>query len=181
MARKSRSSLSIKLSAAAIAAAVAIQVGNSGMTVSEAGVDLVMRSEDCRVAVYRDAVGLPTAGCGHLVTDGEYRVGQTLTEPEIRDLIVDDLSPTVECVNKGIKGIKGSKTTQGQFDAFVDLTFNIGCGRFLRSTALRCHRNGDAQCATTGIGLWNKAGGRVLSGLVRRRNADIERYRSRDE
>lgn len=179
MSRKSRaSSLSIKLSAAAIAAAVALQVGNGGMTVSEAGVDLVMQSEDCRVAVYRDAVGLPTAGCGHLVTDGEYRVGQTLTEPEIRDLIVDDLSPTVECVNRGIKG---SKTTQGQFDAFVDLTYNIGCGRFLRSTALKCHINGDAQCATTGIGLWNKAGGRVLNGLVRRRNADIEMYRSRDE
>lgn len=179
MPRKSRaSSLSIKLSAAAIAAAVAIQVGNGGMTVSEAGVDLVMQSEDCRVAVYRDAVGLPTAGCGHLVTDGEYRVGQTLTEPEIRDLIVDDLSPTVECVNRGIKG---SKTTQGQFNAFVDLTFNIGCARFLRSTALKCHLKGDAQCATTGIGLWNKAGGRVLSGLVRRRNADIEMYRSHDD
>lgn len=179
MPRKGRSSsLSVKLSAAAIAAAVAIQVGNGGMTVSEAGVDLVMQSEDCRVAVYRDAAGLPTAGCGHLVTDGEYRVDQNLTEHEIRDLIVDDLSPTVECVNKGIKG---SKTTQGQFDAFVDLTFNIGCGRFLRSTALTCHLKGDVQCATTGIGLWNKAGGRVLRGLVLRRNADIEMYRSHDD
>lgn len=177
MTRKGRSSsLSVKLSAAAIAAAVAVQVGDGGMTVSEAGVDLVMQSEDCRVAVYRDAAGYPTAGCGHLVTDGEYRVGQQLTEAEIRDIFVDDLVPTVECVNKGIKG---SKTTQGQFNAFVSLAYNIGCGWFLRSTALKCHLKGDVQCAINGIGMWVKAGGRVLSGLVNRRKAEQEMYRGK--
>ncbi|MBK8132606.1 MAG: lysozyme [Gammaproteobacteria bacterium] len=176
MARKSRSSLSVKLSAAAIAAAVAVHVEDRGMSVSEAGVDLVMRSEDCRVAVYRDAVGYPTAGCGHLVTDGEYRVGHRLTEAEIRDIFVDDLVPTVECVNKGIKG---SQATQGQFNAFVSLAYNIGCGRFLRSTALKCHLKGDVQCAINGIGMWVKAGGRVLSGLVNRRKAEQEMYRGK--
>lgn len=179
MARPTRaSSLSVKLSAAIVAAAVAVQVGDRGMSISERGVDLAMRFEDCRVAVYRDPVGLPTAGCGHLVTDGGYRVGQKLTEPEIRALLVDDLVPAVECVNQGVKGVK---TTQGQFDALVDLTYNVGCGQFLRSTALRCHLAGDADCAVRGIAMWNKAGRRVLKGLVRRRAAEIELYRSRHD
>lgn len=177
MARKSRSSsLSVKLSAVAIAAAVAVRVGDSGMSVSEAGVALTMQFEDCRVAVYRDPVGLPTAGCGHLVTgDDRYRVGQKLSEAQIQALIVEDLEPSVECVNDALDE---KKTTQGQFDAFVDLAYNIGCSAFRHSTALRCHLAEDIAGAARGIAMWNKAGGRVLSGLVRRRAAEIALYRS---
>ncbi len=176
MARKSRSSLSIKLSAAAIAAAVAVQVGDRGMSISERGVDLVMQFESCRVAVYRDPVGLPTAGCGHLVTaDDDYQVGQKLTEAEIRELFVEDLIPSVTCVNQALNW---QRTAQGKFDAMTDLAYNIGCARFRNSTALKCHQRGDDDCATRGIAAYRKAGGRVLPGLVRRRNADIDLYRS---
>ncbi|MCB1826661.1 MAG: lysozyme [Candidatus Competibacteraceae bacterium] len=172
MARKSRSSLSIKLSAAAIAAAVAVQVGDRGMSVSEAGVDLIMQFESCRVAVYRDPVGLPTAGCGHLVTaDDDYRVGQKLTKAEIRELFIEDLLPSVRCVNKAL----GWKVIdQGDFDVFTDLAFNTGCPRFQRSTALRCYRRGDRACAKRGVAAFRIAGGRVNRGLVRRRTAFLE-------
>lgn len=168
--------LAVKLSAAAIAAAVAVQVGERGMSISERGVDLVMQFESCRVSVYRDPVGLPTAGCGHLVTrDDDYSVGQTLTEAEIRELFIEDLIPSVRCVNQALNWMPAE---QGQFDALTDLAYNIGCGQFRRSTALRCHRAGDAACAVRGIAMWNKAGGRVLNGLVRRRAAEIALYRS---
>lgn len=180
MARKSRSSsLSIKLSAAAIAAAVAIQVGDRGMSISERGVDLVMRFESCRVAAYRDPGGLPTAGCGHLVTgDDDYRVGQKLTEAEIRELFVEDLIPSVACVNQALNW---QRTEQGKFDAFADLAYNIGCARFRSSTALKCFQRGDDDCATRGIAAYRKQDGRVLPGLVRRRTAAIELYRSHYE
>mgnify|MGYP001174216484 CR=1 FL=1 len=175
MARKARaSSLSIKLSAAAIAAAVALQTGGRGMSVSEAGVDLIMQFESCRVAVYRDPVGLPTAGCGHLVTaDDDYQVGQKLTEAEIRELFVEDLLPSVQCVNEALdwKIIK-----QGDFDTFTDLAFNGGCPLFKRSTALKCYLRGDDACAKRGVAAIRKAGRppRVNRGLVRRRTAFLE-------
>ena len=111
-----------------------------------------------------------------LVTgEDDYKVGQKLTEAEIRELFIDDLLPSVRCVNKAIDW---QRTAQGKFDAFVDLTFNIGCARFLLSTALRCHKAGDDACAVRGIGMWKKAGGRVLPGLARRRAAEIALYRS---
>lgn len=177
MARKSRSSsLSVTFTAAAIAAAVAIQVGDRGMSISERGVDLMMQFEGCQVAVYRDPVGLPTAGCGHLVTgDEDYRVGQKLTEAEIRELFVEDLIPSVRCVNQALEW---KPTAQGKFDALTDLAYNIGCARFRRSTALKCHQRGDDQCATRGIAAYRKAGGQVMPGLVKRRTAFIELYRS---
>lgn len=174
-ARTSRP-LSVKLSAAAIAGAVAVSVGGGGMSVSAAGVDSIMQWEDCRIAVYRDIAGYPTAGCGHLVTDGTHRVGQQLSKDQIRDLLVEDLAPTVTCVNRGIGN---AKTSQGQFDAFVSLTFNIGCPRFLGSTALKCHKRGDAVCATRGIGMWKYAGGKVSQGLINRRAAEAKLYESK--
>ena len=177
MARQTsrRRPLSVTLSAAAIAAAVALQI-DSGMSVSEAGVDAIMQWEDCRVAVYRDIAGYPTPGCGHLVTDGTHRVGQTLSKDQIRDLFVEDLAPTVSCVNRGIDS---AKTNQGQFDAFVSLTFNIGCTRFLGSTALKCHKRGDSACATQGISAWKYAGGKVSQGLINRRAAEVKLYESK--
>lgn len=172
MVRKSRRPLSITLSAAAIAAAVAVQVGDRGMSISEAGVDLVMQFESCRVAVYRDPVGLPTAGCGHLVTaDDDYKVGQKLTESEIRDLFVEDLKPAVQCVNKAL----GWKViNQGVFDVYTDVAFNAGCFRFRNSTALKCYLRGDEPCAKRGVAAFRVAGGRVNRGLVRRRTAFLE-------
>lgn len=179
MARKSRSSLSVKLSAAAIAAAVAIQVGDSGMSISERGVDALMQYEDCRVAVYRDSASNPTAGCGHLVTDGEYRVGQKLRESEIRQLFIDDLVPFNDCVNRGLNG---KKTDQPKFDAMQVLAFNIGCGGFLRSTVLREHNRGNYHAAAKAFGLWNKErrGGKLVvsDGLVNRRAKESALYLS---
>lgn len=180
MARKSRSSsLSVKLSAAAIAAAVAVQVGDRGMSISERGVDALMQYEDCWAAVYRDSAGYPTAGCGHLVTDGEYRVGQRLSESEIRQLFIDDLVPFSDCVNRGINW---KKTDQPKFDALEALAFNIGCGGFLRSTVLREHNRGDYRAAAKAFGLWNKErinGKLVVSkGLVNRRAKEAALYLS---
>lgn len=180
MTRRGRSSsLSVKLSAAAIAAAVAIQVGDRGMSISERGVDALMQYEDCRVAVYRDSANNPTAGCGHLVTDGEYRVGQTLSESEIKQLLIDDLVPFNDCVNRGLNW---KKTDQPKFDALEIFALNAGCGGFLRSTVLREHNRGNYRAAAKAFGLWNKEsrnGKLVVSkGLVNRRAKEAALYLS---
>lgn len=66
--------------------------------------------------------------------------------------------------------------TENQFAAMVCLAWNIGIRGFETSTVLKCHNRGDADAAARAFGLWNKAGGKVVRGLVRRRAAEAELY-----
>jgi lysozyme len=68
-------------------------------------------------------------------------------------------------------------TTQAQFDAMVSFHYNTGA--IARSTLLRRHLAGDYRAAAEEFARWNRAGGRVLKGLVRRRAAEARLYRSR--
>ena len=68
-------------------------------------------------------------------------------------------------------------TTQAQFDALVSFHYNTGA--IARSTLLRRHLAGDYRAAAEEFARWNRAGGRVLKGLVRRRAAEVRLYRSR--
>ena len=68
-------------------------------------------------------------------------------------------------------------TTQAQFDALVSFHYNTGA--IARSTLLRRHLAGDYRAAAEEVARWNRAGGRVLKGLVRRRAAEARLYRSR--
>jgi GH24 family phage-related lysozyme (muramidase) len=177
MPSSSRASNSVKISAAAIAALVAVYVGDGEMAVSERGVDALMKSEDCRYVVYRDAKGLPTAGCGHLVKKGEYRIGQSLSKDEVRKLFVQDLVPFNKCVNDGIGD---TKTTQPQFDASVGLAYNIGCNKFLASSVLNYHKLGKYDKAADSFMLFVnvRRKGRLvpLRGLVNRRKREMNMY-----
>lgn len=69
-------------------------------------------------------------------------------------------------------------TTPGQFSALVCLAYNIGLGKLRSSTLLRMHRAGDYAGAAAQFPRWNKAAGKVLPGLVKRRAAEAALYRS---
>lgn len=66
--------------------------------------------------------------------------------------------------------------TENELAAMVSLAFNIGLAAFARSTVLRAHNAGDTAAAARAFALWNKAGGRELAGLVRRRAAEAALY-----
>jgi GH24 family phage-related lysozyme (muramidase) len=68
----------------------------------------------------------------------------------------------------------GAATTQGQFDALVSFHYNTGA--IARATLTRLHRAGDFQAAAREFARWNRAGGRVLRGLSRRRRAEAQFY-----
>jgi len=76
-----------------------------------------------------------------------------------------------------IRGIGKAPTSQSQFDAMVCLTYNIGAAGFARSSVLRRHLAGDFDGAAKAFLMWNKAGGKVLRGLTRRREAEAALYR----
>jgi GH24 family phage-related lysozyme (muramidase) len=72
--------------------------------------------------------------------------------------------------------IGGTPTTQAQFDALVSFHYNTGA--IGRATLTRRHRAGDYAGAAREFARWNRAGGRVLPGLVRRRAAEAALYRT---
>lgn len=88
-----------------------------------------------------------------------------ITEEEATRLVLATLGKYEDAVNKGVK----VSINQNQFDALVDLAYNIGCGAFLGSTLLKKLNAGDFAGAAAEFGKWNKAAGVVLAGLVTRR------------
>jgi lysozyme len=72
----------------------------------------------------------------------------------------------------------GAATTQHQFDAMVSFAYNVGVGNFQSSTLLRKHKAGDYAGAAAEFAKWNKAAGKVMAGLTRRRAAEAALYAS---
>lgn len=75
-----------------------------------------------------------------------------------------------------LAGLRGAPVTQAQFDAMVSLAYNIGVSAFQGSTLLRLHRAGDYAGAQAQFARWNRAGGKPMKGLTRRRAAEARMY-----
>lgn len=119
---------------------------------------------------YNDAVGVPTIGYG---TTAGVKPGQTIT-PE-RALI--RLGQDVGVFESEMKRCLGDVALyQREWDAYVSLTYNIGYGAFCRSSIVRKLKQPqpDYAGACQSILLFNKAGGNVLPGLVKRRQAEYK-------
>lgn len=107
-----------------------------------------------------------TWGWGHYGPD--VPANGTISRPDADKLFVKDVAKFVNAVNKGLK----RPATQEQFDAMVSFTFNVGEQAFLDSTLLKKFNAGDIQGAANEFVRWNKSGGVVLDGLIRRRDAE---------
>lgn len=139
---------------------------------NQKGVDLIKGFEGLRLSPYRDPVGLLTVGYGHLVKPGEHF--GTLTEPEAETLLRADLHEAESAVERLVK----VPLTDNQHAALVSFVFNCGSGNLEKSTLLRKVNGEDFTGASFEFLKWNKAGGRVLAGLVRRRRAEMELFLS---
>ncbi|MFV0279231.1 MAG: lysozyme [Rhodoblastus sp.] len=127
-------------------------------------------SEGRRLRAYRDIVGVWTIGYGHTSRAGPPRVvpGMTITQAEAEEILARDLESFERGVAQALRRKKG-ETLQREFDALVDLAFNIGLGAFRSSSLLKAYLAGDKARAAEKFLDWNKAGGRVVPGLVARR------------
>ncbi|HEY0044177.1 MAG TPA: lysozyme [Allosphingosinicella sp.] len=76
------------------------------------------------------------------------------------------------------KVLGGAKTSQSQFDAMVSFAYNVGIGNLAASTLLKLHKAGDYAGAAAQFARWNKAAGKVLPGLTKRRAAEAALYAS---
>lgn len=146
-------------------------------SISNAGLNIIKEFEGTELTAYKDAAGLPTVGTGHLITQKDgIKVGDTITEKQATDLLRHDVARTEQAVNDAVT----VDLSQHQFDALVSLVFNIGAGNFRSSTLLEKLNDGDYQGAADQFPVWRKAGGRVLSGLEKRRAVERHHFLTED-
>lgn len=110
--------------------------------------------------------GKPTIGFGHVVLPSE-SFPKPITLDQARALLAADVAYVARYLNDTLPGLN-----QHQFDALVSFVFNVGIGAFRTSTLRRRIFVDDFAGAASEFSRWNKAGGKILAGLIRRRNAE---------
>lgn len=142
------------------------------MKINDSGFELIKSFEGCKLRAYKDIVGVWTIGygsTGDLAYDGN-EIDQQTAEA----LLCEDIARFEEGVQKRLK----VKVNDNQFSAMVCLAFNIGLGNFGSSTLLKLVNSGDFKGAAGQFERWSKAGGKVVSGLTRRRKAERDLFLS---
>lgn len=127
--------------------------------------NLTEKFEGCKLVAYRDSKGVLTIGYGHTFHVYE---GETCTQDQADLWLVSDIAIAEAAVNR----LVGVKLTQGEFDALVDFTFNVGVGNFSNSTLIHLLNAGNYAGAANEFEKWDYCGGVVLAGLLRRRLAE---------
>lgn len=146
---------------------------------NQAGIDLIKEFEGFKGQAYRCPAGVWTVGYGHTSRAGWPRVfPNTVVSKDVAEEILKiDLKRFEEDI-KNTLGESVNSLNDNQYSALVSLCYNIGSGAFAKSSAVKLIRAGKIEEAAQRILPWNKAGGKVLKGLVRRRKAEYELYLS---
>ena len=162
------------------------------MKLSKAGEDLMHRYEGFRSRPYLCPAHIWTIGYGHVLYQEQIRLPVVRVEgketPVIRKEMplkpednrvwtkaeIDELfRADVETFERGVlRLVPGCAGRQGSFDALVSISFNFGLGNLQRSTIRMRANRGDWEGAAEAFMVWTKGGGKVLPGLVRRREAE---------
>lgn len=161
------------------------------MKLSQAGADLMHRYEGCKNRPYLCPAHIWTVGYGHVLYQDQIRLPVVTDKPnvvvrkkyslkpednrvwskeEIEKLFANDVASFERGVLRLVPGCVGR---QGSFDALVSFAFNAGLGNLQRSTIRMKANRGDWEGAADAFMMWTKGGGRVLPGLVKRRQAEI--------
>lgn len=158
------------------------------MKVSQKLIDMVKHHEGVRFRPYRCPALLWTVGVGHVIDPLHIGVkfedrknlpipqgwDRTLSTAEVNDILAKDL----ERFERGVARLCPAGLTQSRFDALVSFSFNVGLGNLQRSTIRMRHNRGDHEGASEAFMMWTKAGGKVLPGLVKRRQDERVLYLS---
>lgn len=150
------------------------------MRVSDKCVKMIRHHEGVRQVPYRCPALLWTVGVGHVLYPNQAKIpmsernlilledrdNRTFSMEEVDNILKADLAR----FESGVKRLCPVELTQGQFDALVSFSFNVGLGNLQRSSIRMKVNRGDFEGAAESFLDWTKAGGKVLKGLVNRRN-----------
>ena len=98
--------------------------------------------------------------------------GLSWTDDQIDAALRADLATAEDCIGAHVD----ADLTQQQFDALASFIFNIGCHAFKGSTMCSLINSGNMDAAAQQFGRWDKAGGKVIDGLAKRREAERELF-----
>lgn len=135
------------------------------------GLELIKQYEGFSPVIYRCPAGYDTIGYGHLIRQGE-DFAEGISQLWAQELLRRDVAESEHAVLRLI----AMPLTDGQFDALVSFTFNLGAGALQRSSLRRVINRGEYDEAPEQLRRWVYANGKRLKGLVRRREAEIERF-----
>lgn len=134
--------------------------------------DFIKRYEGCELTSYKDSVGVLTIGYGH--TGSDVKAGRTITQAEANNLFDKDIAAFEGQLNSLLVG---TQVNQNQFDALLSFSFNLGIGKLKTSTLFKkVKSNPSDESIGNEFRRWVYAGGKVLSGLVRRRDEEAKWY-----
>ena len=145
------------------------------MRVSSNGLRLIKHHEGVRPKPYKDCIGLWTVGVGHLIGNGKSLPdawNRVFTLEEIDALLIRDLNRFERGVNLQLP----VSLKQCEFDSLVSFAFNLGLGTLQRSTLRQKILRGDKKGAAEHILRYNRAGGKIVKGLVNRRNDEHQLF-----
>ena len=128
-------------------------------------IPLIKEFEGCKLKAYKCPADVWTIGYGH--TDG-VKEGDVITQEKADALLASDL----DLFSSGVKRLVSANLDYNQLGALVSFAFNVGLGNFRHSSLLRLVNQGDFLNAANEFLKWNKANGKVLPGLTRRREAE---------
>ena len=135
------------------------------METSSEGISLIQKFEGCELEAYQCSAGVWTIGYGHTKDVVE---GMTITKEQAEQMLVDELHEYENYINKYVT----VALSQNQFDALVSWVYNLGPANLKASTMLKVLNSGKYEDVPAQMKRWNKAGGEVLEGLIRRREAE---------
>ena len=140
------------------------------MKTSENGKQLIISFEGIKLNAYKCPAGVPTIGVGNTfyLNGNKVKIGDKITLPQAMELFESLLPKYEKTVLDAIK----VPLTQSQFDALVSWVYNLGPNNLKSSSMLRVLNEGKYDEVPAQMKRWNKASGKVLAGLTRRREAE---------
>jgi lysozyme len=158
------------------------------MKVSDKLIEMIKHDEGVKTRPYQCPALLWTVGVGHVIDPNHAKVpfaqrknlpipegwDRTLTMDEVNAILKQDLAR----FEAGVMRLCPKGKSQGQFDALVSFSFNVGLGNLQNSTLRMKHNREDYEGAAEEFLKWNKAGGKVLKGLDKRRKGERALYLS---
>ena len=139
------------------------------MQTGNKGIELIKHFEGCELEAYKCPAGVWTIGYGHIKGVKE---GMKITEHQAEEMLKSELHEYEGYINDYVT----VPLNQNQFDAMVSWVYNLGGGNLKASTLLKVLNAGDYDGVPAQMLRWNKAGGKVLEGLTRRRQAEADLF-----
>ena len=143
--------------------------------INKASTDLIKSFEGCSLKAYKCPAGIWTIGYGTTAAAGVGVIphaGMVITQEQADHYF----NITIETFSKQVAALMKHNPTDNELGAFTSLAYNIGVTAFKKSSALRNYNEHNTQKAADSILMWNKAGGKVMAGLTRRRIAERDLF-----